>query len=880
MSITYRSQKGSRLTAAELDGNFEYLQKLTYIDGEYIESQRIRIKGTVIYVASAASYPFTTTAATFATEVADGKWTAISSEVNLPFKGGVSIADPALTVPGVYVPSQSGIYTNQGGKVVNLAAGYTTWNFDGVTIKEQVVPIDLVNYAQKTQLDSVEKTSNGNYFIFENKYIDKTGGALSTDGTNLMASTDFIELTVNQFTIIGKGSNGAAALVAFYDTNKTFISAISGASYDNVRTTITSASIPVNAKFIRATSFKSSNLLVIDNFKVLKDKQLEIQPNVAGFTDFSISGLFINSTGGLSGSGGTVCTDFIMIDVQKPFNIRGFSSVAVSLVAFYDINRVFISRINGTDKHDVDNLISVSSIPANAVFIRCSGIAGGKNYVTVKTLSLVEKNLTSKIDASSSNINNQIFGDNFIYQNIFINTTGGISGNSGTIATDYLYINPKNDIKIRGFSGSTACLVVFYDTNKTFISFINGTDKNDIEYTVLSSVIPVNAKYIRCTGTKNGTNYVNASSYLSISAEIKDVVKNNINRKGKYVFGNNTNLNLGVPLQPALASLSITTASTYANYDALMALYPNYITKIDCDAVMLADGVPRPAYLSSLNTFIYKFKPTYGKVYVDNSGAQNYNELEVFIVSGTHPELSGINALFNMMKWVCDSWNSDINAEELRYNVTFYIMPISNPWGVNNLSRTNFNGVDLNRNMPTSNWSVQGSIGSPTYTGATAGSEYESKLLIKYLGLLKPSIFIDVHSFQTDLTGNLMYGSTDSQFGKDLIINSISLISRKLKRTNAHITQNPNTVLGWIDNVIIEGIRSKYACENQILGFTYETCDGSAFKDGVLTGSTQFNMLDAQFNTDCLNGFSTFLTLLLKEFSSNYYATKYSVNYK
>ncbi|WP_026730192.1 hypothetical protein [Flavobacterium denitrificans] len=71
------------------------------------------------------------------------------SLANPTFKGDINLSTPAPEVTGIYVPTQSGTYTNFGGIVVDLTAGYTTITFDGSYAK-QVVPMDLVLYAQKT----------------------------------------------------------------------------------------------------------------------------------------------------------------------------------------------------------------------------------------------------------------------------------------------------------------------------------------------------------------------------------------------------------------------------------------------------------------------------------------------------------------------------------------------------------------------------------------------------------------------------------------------------------------------------------------------------------------------------------------------------------
>lgn len=149
--LVLRNEKGSRLTLDELDGNFDYLQKLTYIDGESIDGQLIRIKDSTIYVADAATYPFTTTAATFAAEVTAGNWKRISGDVNIavPYNGTVTPAStPTGTGAAYWNATQAGTYTNFGGVVVAAnSMAIISRNASGVFSISQTA-LDLTSYAE------------------------------------------------------------------------------------------------------------------------------------------------------------------------------------------------------------------------------------------------------------------------------------------------------------------------------------------------------------------------------------------------------------------------------------------------------------------------------------------------------------------------------------------------------------------------------------------------------------------------------------------------------------------------------------------------------------------------------------------------------------
>ena len=77
-------------------------------------------------------------------------------------------------------------------------------------------------------------------------------------------------------------------------------------------------------------------------------------------------------------------------------------------------------------------------------------------------------------------------------------------------------------------------------------------------------------------------------------------------------------------------------------------------------------------------------------------------------------------------------------------------IPCLNPDGLQNNTRTNANGVDLNRNFPTLNWgedtSGAGDNSSDYYGGSSAASEIETQFLIDTIKKYSPSLIITLHS--------------------------------------------------------------------------------------------------------------------------------------
>lgn len=75
-------------------------------------------------------------------------------------------------------------------------------------------------------------------------------------------------------------------------------------------------------------------------------------------------------------------------------------------------------------------------------------------------------------------------------------------------------------------------------------------------------------------------------------------------------------------------------------------------------------------------------------------------------------------------------------------NILF--IPCLNPDGMALATRTNANGVDLNRNFPTKNWSV--SAQDSYYGGEAPASEIETKFLVNVIATYNPSCILTLHT--------------------------------------------------------------------------------------------------------------------------------------
>ena len=117
----------------------------------------------------------------------------------------------------------------------------------------------------------------------------------------------------------------------------------------------------------------------------------------------------------------------------------------------------------------------------------------------------------------------------------------------------------------------------------------------------------------------------------------------------------------------------------------------------------------------------------------------------ILILGGTHgdePEGNYI-ALGLLKKWM----------EKFPYKLQLTLVPCFNIEGSLLCQRTNANQVDLNRNLPTKNWTSKAAQ-KRYHPGLQAGSEPESKALIEWIDKNKPQLIISLHSWKPIINTN------------------------------------------------------------------------------------------------------------------------------
>ena len=121
-------------------------------------------------------------------------------------------------------------------------------------------------------------------------------------------------------------------------------------------------------------------------------------------------------------------------------------------------------------------------------------------------------------------------------------------------------------------------------------------------------------------------------------------------------------------------------------------------------------------------------------------------EKYIYLMAGTHgDEVEGVFVLKKLFEW--------LKEDHSLKDMPLIVLPILNPDGYRMGTRVNSQGVDLNRNYPTEDWS--GEYTQDKYNpGSGPLSEPENVFLDKLFNKYKPAIILSFHSWKPILNFN------------------------------------------------------------------------------------------------------------------------------
>ncbi|MCT2342642.1 SGNH/GDSL hydrolase family protein [Niallia taxi] len=402
--------------------------------------------------------------------------------------------------------------------------------YQGVEIGvEKVGLVNLDNVVDSLLTNAITGIRTKNLFnkqtAIMGKYVDWQTGEIKTptDLSTVYYAGYYIKLTSLQSLTI-KYTNQ----FAFYDSNKKYISGQNIAT--NKSYTVTP---PENAAFIRITTIEAYlnkqqvevgttttpfvpylllDTLLIPTSSIGTDKlsyvPIEGQQGKNLFDKSKVtSGYYVqNSSGNLVANSSYSVSEYIRIFPGTEYTINYFDQVA-----FYDINKTYIS---GVDGYQLESKTFIT--PSNAAYIVASVLNTRINtyqlekgtsttaYEAFKGTSIktgfwvqnenVKDNTIglSKLQDGPSLIkgtrSKNLFNKSKVNNGYYVSVGSGVlNANVNYSASDYIEIEPGTNYTINHYDQ-----VAFYDDNQTFISGVDG-----YQLGVKTITSPSNAKYIR-----------------------------------------------------------------------------------------------------------------------------------------------------------------------------------------------------------------------------------------------------------------------------------------------------------------------------------------------------------------------------------------------
>lgn len=257
--------------------------------------------------------------------------------------------------------------------------------------------------------------------------------------------------------------------------------------------------------------------------------------------------------------------------------------------------------------------------------------------------------------------------------------------------------------------------------------------------------------------------------------------------------------------QPIFLS-NLKSADVYAWYDDLVDDHSDYITKTH-----LGDDD------TGLPIYEYRFSPL--RPTVTNGSPDT---VRVLMDAGIHPEPLSPIYLYHVMDQIANHWDSSPLLEALRFGVEFSIVPVVCPWALDNRSRRNSNGVDINRNFPVG-WKH---VPAPdVYSGGPYPlSEPETQYIYALMQDFKPQIYSNGHTFGTVATGRGVWcavGNDHNGWFLDLGTSAGSRMLRKWVRDYSWVS-NPETFVDVSGGFPVVGSATRAASSLGALSYDIE----------------------------------------------------------
>ena len=677
---------------------------------------------------------------------------------------------------------------------------------------------DLISRAQKlrkeTQLDSVSPDRVGGLHEDTLKYINEFQLLASSPSLHkIYASVSAMQSDKSPKSDLTGKPLKPGQLVVIVPANQTDATAGDVYRYDGPSGNTSAwtfiakiGAVPADAELSATSTNPPQNKVVTEKLTELESRRL--------YTLLGLANGYINTKGSFFGAENRLCTNYISgvftIVTANGFRIRSVAKYDKESLSFVELSTIYDTYYTNNGDYVVRVVIdNYNDTPISLTDNVFSSMQGGDfvdSFGIRQTKILAEKNeaflqdLSHKVDLNS-----------------IILEQGGIQAANGLLIDSDVRVRTKNFIKgnlaIEVPSGIQIAYIFYYhedtllyDSYENVFASQGSFGKDGYVY-----------KLAFCKSDRNlpldfsEIKQISDLDKLSASvAEIKSMVGSDFAPAMVKFDFNHDMLNVTSRLNVmGVSSSRGAIEKVYKAFDRLAALYPNYVSKFDPMAVSdttetididgkaytinvyamadikaamaekgisdypiyckgISEPITKTLHISDGSTYdvTYEITPAY-KTYVyrfKNESLANTDlnkKKSAFLIGGLHGnELAAPMNLAIFASLLCDGYLTETNYYKLRAAFDFYIVPYINGYGSYHGTRANANQVDLNRNFPCSVWNLSdkdtiGDANLSTFSGGSAGSEFETKLIMSLTEYVNPDFTLDHHNYGNG--GNQLY---------------------------------------------------------------------------------------------------------------------------